>query len=70
MATLDETTLKVVFNRKTFGMCFSASIVGGKGRLLRLIEDGTIRAKKRSNAPNGKLYCNAWDVIKCSRPKF
>lgn len=67
---INETALATIFNQKTFGMRFSASVVGGRGRLHRLIMDGAIRATKRSNSPNGKLYCNAWDVIKHAHSKY
>lgn len=57
-------TIYRVMNQKTFGFRFSAAIVGGRTRLERLIAQGKIRAEKRSNSQNGKLYCNASDVLR------
>ncbi|SHI97712.1 hypothetical protein SAMN05444350_11260 [Bacteroides stercorirosoris] len=53
-----------VMNQKTFGFRFSATIVGGRTRLQRLIEKGEIRTEKKSVSQNGKLYCNASDVLR------
>lgn len=57
-------TIYRVMNQKTFGFRFSAAIVGGRSRLERLIAQGKIRAEKKSNSQNGKLYCNASDVLR------
>lgn len=57
-------TIYRVMNQKTFGFRFSAAIVGGRTRLERLIAQGKIRAEKRSHSQNGKLYCNASDVLR------
>lgn len=43
---LNETILSVVLNDKTFGQREAADIVGGRGRLFRLVKIGAIRAKK------------------------
>ena len=51
-------------NQKTFGFRFSAAIVGGRIRLQRLIDSGLIRTEKKSKSQNGKLYCNASDVLR------
>ena len=40
------------------------SMVGGLGRLLKLIEEGKIRSDKPSNKQNGKWFCNAADVLR------
>ena len=42
----------------------SASLVGGLGRLIKLIEEGKIRSDKPTNKQNGKWFCNAADVLK------
>lgn len=67
---MDAETLKIVMNDKTFGQREAADIVGGRGRLFRLIEAGKIRAKKKSLTQNGKWYCNAWDVINNAQLKY
>ena len=42
-----------------------ADIVGGRGRLFKLVGSGDIRAEKiPPNRQNGRWYCNAYDVIK------
>lgn len=66
---IDETTLKIVFNNKTFGQRMAASIVGGRGRLYDLVGKGLIRCEKKNNVQNGKWFCNAWDVIKYAQLK-
>lgn len=54
----------ILMNDKTFGQRESASIVGGRGRLYRLVEDGKIRVEKPTNKQNGKWFCNASDVLR------
>lgn len=61
---LNEETLKIVLNNKTFGRDQAADIVGGMSRLKNLVGSGRIRAEKRTNKQNGKWFCNAYDVIK------
>lgn len=62
---INEEVLKIVLNDKTFGQREAADIVGGRGRLFRLVGSGDIRAEKiPSNRQNGRWYCNAYDVIK------
>ena len=62
---LNEDVLKVVLNNKTFGLREAADIVGGRGRLTRLIQASSIRAKKsHPERQNGRWSCNAYDVIK------
>ena len=57
--------LKIVLNDKTFGQREAADIVGGRGRLFKLVGSGDIRAEKiPPNRQNGRWYCNAYDVIK------
>lgn len=59
-----------VMNGLTFGLRYSARIVGGRGRLERLIIDGKIRADKGNmKAQNGKWQCNASDVLKYAMAK-
>lgn len=68
---LNEETLKIVLNNKTFGQREAADIVGGRGRLFRLVGSGDIRAEKiPANRQNGRWYCNAWDVIKHAMVKY
>ena len=57
-------TIYRVMNNKTFGLRYSAKIVGGRSRLDKLIGMGKIRAEKKSNVQNGKWQCNASDVLK------
>lgn len=67
----DSVKLDVIYrvmNSETFGMTTSSKIVGGKARLMRLIEDGKIRAEKTNGmAQNGKWFCNASDVLRYAR---
>lgn len=67
---MNEDILKIVLNDKTFGQREAADIVGGRGRLFRLIEAGKVRAEKRTMKQNGKWFCNAFDVIKNASLKF
>lgn len=51
---------KIVFSKTT-----AAKLVGGHGRLGKLIERGLVRVeKKASGKQNGKWYCNGGDVIR------
>lgn len=43
---INEDVLKIVLNNKTFGQREAADIVGGRGRLFRLVGSGAIRAEK------------------------
>lgn len=61
---MNEDVLKIVLNDVTFGKDTAASIVGGRGRLMRLCEKGLIRFDKPTNKQNGKWFCNAYDVLK------
>lgn len=68
---LNEEILKIVLNNKTFGQREAATIVGGRGRLMRLVGSGDIRCEKRpADRQNGRWYCNAWDVIKHARLSY
>lgn len=71
MINLDAIKLDVIYrvmNSETFGMSKSAKIVGGHKRLMRLIEEGKIRAEKTNGqAKNGKWFCNAGDVLRYVR---
>lgn len=49
---LNEEVLKIVLNDKTFGQREAATIVGGRGRLFRLVGSGAIRAER--NLPTGR----------------
>jgi hypothetical protein len=53
-----------IMSKEYFGQRKAASMVGGLGRLLRLIEEGKIQADKPTNKQNGKWFCNASDVLK------
>ena len=62
---LNEEVLIIVLNEMTFGQREAATIVGGRGRLFRLVGSGAIRAEKKpANRQNGRWYCNAFDVLK------
>lgn len=54
----------IIMNNKAFGQRLAANIVGGRGRLFRLISEGKIRANKPTNKQNGKWFCNASDVLR------
>ena len=59
--------IPIVFNRHNimFSKTVAAKLVGGRGKLYRLIEQGKIRfEKKASGTRNGKWYCNGGDVIR------
>lgn len=59
-----------VMNGMTFGLRYSERIVGGRGRLMHLIEQGHIRAEKvNCDAQNGKWQCNASDVLRYAKVK-
>lgn len=51
-------------NKLTLSKSVSATIVGGRTKLERLVGEGKIRAEKPTNAQNGKWYCNASDVLR------
>ena len=54
---INEEVLKIVLNDKTFGQREAADIVGGRGRLFRLVDSGDIRAEKKpTNRQNGRWY--------------
>ena len=71
MINLDSVKLDVIYrimNSETFGLKKSERIVGGHARLMRLIEEGKIRAEKTNcKAQNGKWFCNAGDVLRYAR---
>ena len=71
MINLDSVKLDVIYrimNGETFGLKKSERIVGGHARLMRLIEEGKIRAEKvNGKAQNGKWFCNAGDVLRYAR---
>ena len=63
-------TIMRVMNGMTFGLRYSERIVGGRARLVRLIEQGHIRAEKgNGQAQNGKWLCNASDVLRYAKVK-
>jgi hypothetical protein len=68
MINLDAARLETIYrvmNSETFGLRKAEKIVGGRTRLLRLIEEGKIRAEKTNGqAQNGKWFCNAGDVLR------
>lgn len=63
-------TIFTVMNSKTFGQREAAEIVGGRGRLFRLIGMEKIRAEKRTKSQNGKWFCNAADVLRHARVNY
>lgn len=71
MINLEAAKLDVIYrimNSETFGLRKSERIVGGHNRLMRLIEEGKIRAEKvNASAQNGKWQCNAGDVLRYAR---
>lgn len=71
MINLDSARLDVIYrimNAEVFGLKQASRIVGGQSRLMRLIEEGKIRAEKRNAAAqNGKWMCNAGDVLRYAR---
>ena len=71
MINLDSARLEVIYrimNGETFGLKKASRIVGGQSRLMRLIEEGKIRAEKtKGKAQNGKWFCNAGDVLRYAR---
>lgn len=71
MINLDAVRLETIYrvmNSETFGLRKAEKIVGGRTRLLRLIEEGKIRAEKTNGqAQNGKWFCNAGDVLRYAR---
>ena len=60
----------IVMNNKTFGQREAADIVGGRGRLFRLVGEGKIRAEKPTKVQNGKWFCNASDVLRYARRSY
>jgi hypothetical protein len=71
MINLDAAKLETIYrvmNSETFGLRKAEKIVGGRTRLLRLREEGKIRAEKTNGqAQNGKWFCNAGDVLRYAR---
>lgn len=57
-------TIYRVMNMQVFGYRVSAKIVGGRARLDDLIMKGHIRAEKVCDKQNGKIRCNASDVLR------
>ncbi|MEF2945372.1 MAG: hypothetical protein U0O40_17740, partial [Phocaeicola dorei] len=59
-----------IMDTHTFGKREAAKIVGGIGRLIRLIEENKIRSDKPTCAQNGKWFCNASDVLRYAQTKM
>lgn len=59
-----------IMENKTFGKVEAASIVGGRGRLVRLMDEGKVRVDKPTNKQNGKWFCNAADVLRYAVVKY
>ena len=59
-----------IMDTHTFGKREAAKIVGGIGRLIRLIEENKIRSDKPTCAQNGKWFCNASDVLRYAQFKM
>lgn len=47
-----------------FSKTIAAKLVGGRGKLGKLIEQGKIRVEKKASKQNCKWYCNGGDVIR------
>ena len=48
-----------------FSKTMAAKLVGGRGKLGKLIEQGKVRVEKKATGKqNGKWYCNGGDVIR------
>lgn len=59
--------IPLVLNRQgvVFSKTMAAKLVGGRGKLGKLIEHGKIRVEKKATGKqNGKWYCNGGDVIR------
>lgn len=63
-------TILILMNSETFGQRKAAGLVGGRGRLYRLVEEGKIRTDKLTNKQNGKWFCNASDVLRYALIKY
>ena len=59
-----------IMDTHAFGKREAAKIVGGIGRLIRLIEENKIRSDKPTCAQNGKWFCNASDVLRYAQTKM
>lgn len=59
-------TLPLALNRHgvVFSKTVAAKLVGGRGKLCRLIERGAVRVEKKAAKQNGKWFCNGGDVIR------
>lgn len=58
--------IPLVLNRQgvMFSKTVAAKLVGGRGKLGKLIERGLVRVEKKATGKqNGKWYCNGGDVI-------
>jgi hypothetical protein len=64
---MEEKRLYEIFrlmNAETFSKDLASRLVGGRARLIRLIEAEKIRAIKPTNKQNGKWRVNAADVLR------
>lgn len=58
--------IPIILNKHgvVFSKTIAAKLVGGRGKLGKLIEHGKIRVEKKSlGKQNGKWFCNGGDVI-------
>lgn len=58
--------IPIILNKHgvVFSKTIAAKLVGGRGKLGKLIEQGKVRVeKKATGTQNGKWYCNGGDVI-------
>lgn len=46
-----------------FSKTVAAKLVGGRGKLGKLIEQGKVRVEKKASKQNGKWFCDGGDVI-------
>lgn len=56
-------------NSITFSKTEAMKIVGGRGRLERLVASGKIRASKYETYQKGRWECNAEDVLRYASDK-
>lgn len=51
------------FSQVSLSKNMASVLVGGRGRLMRLVQEGKIHVSKPSNTQNGKWYCNGAEVV-------
>ncbi len=61
---LDAIPLLLSRHNIMFSKTVAAKLVGGRGKLGKLIEQGKVRVDKKAAKQNGKWYCNAGDIFR------